>query len=218
MADEGFAVLPIVGEDADAHAATDERVLPTRQVEGLLQALDDGAGHHLGALHAGQVFQHDDELVAAQAGHGVVLAQVQAQALGRGLQQFVAGLVAVLVVDGLEAVEVQEHDGADAFGAVRALQRVRQARVQQQAVGQVGQRVVVGQVLHLRFGVCDARDVGEHAHEVDDLAALVAHRADGQPARVDFTALAAVPDLALPTAELGDVAPQVLEEVAVVAA
>jgi hypothetical protein len=56
----------------------------------------------------GQAGLDHRELVAAQAGHGVALAHAAAQALGGHAQQGVAQRVAQGVVDGLEAVQVDE--------------------------------------------------------------------------------------------------------------
>ena len=98
-----------------------------------------------------QVEQHHHELVAALAGHGVLGAQAVLHAPRRFLQQQVAGGVAMGVVERLEVVQVQEDDRAVLVRAHAAHQRLRQALVQQAAVGQLGQGVVEGQVLDLRL-------------------------------------------------------------------
>ena len=61
--------------------------------------------------------QEHDELVAAEAGDGVVGAGGAAEPLGHRLQEQVADGVAEAVVDVLEAVEVEEEDGAVPVGA-----------------------------------------------------------------------------------------------------
>ena len=61
-----------------------------------------------GSLDAGD---HHRELVAAQAGHGVLRAHASRSALGDRDQQPVADVVAERVVDGLEVVDVDEEDG-----------------------------------------------------------------------------------------------------------
>ena len=70
----------------------------------------------------GVVGEHDGELVAAEPGDGVAVAQLVLQPLGEGAQQPVARLVAEGVVDLLEVVEVeeQERDGVAGAGARRA--------------------------------------------------------------------------------------------------
>ena len=52
------------------------------------------------------LFQHQQELIAAQTGQHVLAAHVHGQALGQGDQQFVADRIAQAVVDVLEAIQV----------------------------------------------------------------------------------------------------------------
>ena len=59
------------------------------------------------------------ELVAAEAGEHVGLAQAAAQQLGDAAQELVAGAVAERVVDVLEVVEVEHQDGAAGAVALR---------------------------------------------------------------------------------------------------
>ena len=92
------------------------------------------------------------ELVAAEARHRVALADVLLDPLGHLAQQLVADRVAERVVDDLEAVEVEEEDGQPLVVAVGLRHGERQAVVEEEAVGQVRQRVVEGEVLDLLLG------------------------------------------------------------------
>jgi len=106
---------------------------------------DEAVGDPPGVLGAGQVVEEDRELVAAEAGDGVVRAQLVGQAGADRRQQQVAGLVPVRVVDLLEAVEVEEQDGERARAraqAAGAAQGMGDAVGEQRAVRQPGQRVV----------------------------------------------------------------------------
>ena len=87
----------------------------------------------------------DGEFVAAEPGHEIGLAHAAAQADGDGLQQFVADHVSERVVDALEFVDVDVEHGKL---PVRrdAGQFVLELFVEQRAVRQVGQRVVMGEV------------------------------------------------------------------------
>ena len=93
--------------DTDARA-DGERPLAgaVRQAEGVDHPLGDvlGLGHRAG--------DQDGELVAAEAGDEVVLADDGVEAAGHLDQQLVAGLVPGDVVDGLEAVEVEHQQAA----------------------------------------------------------------------------------------------------------
>ncbi|CAM5727147.1 hypothetical protein SALBM311S_09336 [Streptomyces alboniger] len=89
-------------------------------------------------------------------------------------QQLVPGLVSDRVVDGLEAVQVdEEHGRAAQRGApvrgAAAGQCLLDAPGEQGAVGQVGQRVVLGVVLELRL----QSDSLGHVPAVEDEAAVV---------------------------------------------
>jgi hypothetical protein len=106
----------------------------------------------------------------AQAGKRVGVAQHAPAACADLQQQTVPAFVAEGVVDRLEAVEVeQQHRGAAAV-APCLQQALAQAVVEQRAVGQVGERVVVGEVQDARFGLLAFGDVGEDADVVARLS------------------------------------------------
>ena len=83
----------------------------------------------------------DGELVAAHARDRVGLADQLAQALGRQLEQLVAGGMTQRIVDVLEVVEVEQVHGQQ-LAAPRAREGLLEALVEQHAVGQAGKRVV----------------------------------------------------------------------------
>ena len=80
-------------------------VEPKRDIEGI----DDALRAVLGIVAAGEVFEQHGEFVAADARHGVALADDLLQALRGGAQDAVAGGVAQRVVDVLEAIQVEEQ-------------------------------------------------------------------------------------------------------------
>ena len=84
---------------------------------------------------------------------------------------------------------------------LRRSQRLLGAVSEQQAIGQIGQRVVMSQVLEFMFGVLDRADVGKHRHVMAEPAQIVVNDADGLPLRVDFAAFAPVPDFPAPLAD-----------------
>ncbi len=100
-------------------------------------ALGDRAADPLGDLHrllGRRLRQEDRELLAAEAGRHVVVAQLLAEDLGDPLQDGVAGEVAVAVVDVAQQVEVghdQRHRALEAAGArdLRGERRREVARV-----------------------------------------------------------------------------------------
>ncbi len=142
----------------------------------LLDRQDQLFGDAGRVARVGQPHQQQHELVAALAADGVVLAHPRAQPTRDLLQHAVANRMAEGVVDRLEPVEVEVQQRA-LVAAVDLRQRLRQAVLEQQAVGQAGQWVVLrlmGQRpgLRLRLG-----DVAQQQHAaVDHPEAVVGGR------------------------------------------
>ena len=140
------------------------------ELEGLAEGLDDVFGNPLNGRPLGHAGQQHGEFVAALAGHGVRFAQAGNDAPGGFDQQAVAGFVAEGVVHFLEAVQVDEHHRDAVVGAVGALDEFGQPVVEQAAVGQAGERVVVGLHPDQGFGLFSLGDVGDHADQSAELA------------------------------------------------
>ena len=154
-------VAGLGGGDADAGAQVQALALEHHgRGEHLEQALDE----HLGLARAAG---EDRELVAAQAGDGVVGAQRVAQPLAADLEQAVAGGVAERVVDLLEVVEVEEGDHR---GLARG-ERLGDPLLEQRAVRQAGQRVLEREPLQLvvaQPAAAGAVEQREQRGEADD--------------------------------------------------
>ena len=147
---------------------------------GLAHRLDDARASDAGIGRLGDGDLQDGELVAAHARDGVGLAHEHAQPLGDHLQQLVAGGMAERVVDGLEVVEVEQVRGDD-LAALDAGKRLLQPLVEQHAVGQAGQRIVMRHVRDLGLGAAllgdvlmrrDRAAVGHRLHRDGDAAAV----------------------------------------------
>ncbi|MNE16874.1 hypothetical protein D3C80_1098330 [compost metagenome] len=154
-----------------------------------------------------QAGQQDDELVAAQAGHGVDVPHLFFQALGDAFEQQVADRMAKAVVDVLETVEVEKQHGSLTFGALGTSEGRLQAVFEQRAVGQASERVVVSLVVEFRLGMFEAGNIGEHRDKVGDGPLAVAHGTDGQPAGIQLAIFAPVVDFALPVPFGGQLVP-----------
>ena len=107
--------------------------------------------------------QHEDELVAAKPRDGVGFAHRAAEPLGDRLQEQVPRVVAERVVDALEMVEVEEQARDLRAVALGARQDLPQPLVQERAVGQPGEDVVLRELV--RVG---GRDL-EFARALSDL-------------------------------------------------
>ncbi len=169
-------------------------------------------------LFRAQVFQHHHILVAADSGRRVGVAQGAGQAPGGFDQDLVARRVAQAVVEGLEAVEVEQQQGAVLAVAFGGNDTLLQPVQQQAAVGQAGKRVVEGQLQHLALCRAGFADVGKGRQVVADLARRVLYAGDGEPFQVNLAAFAPVPDLALPMAFTADRLPHGAVKGGVVAA
>ena len=115
------------------------------KIEWLCQPGDDGRSNGIGAARRG-VGQHHGELVAAQPGDGGAAADGITQPASGFAQQPVASAMAKRVVDGLEAIEIDEQQRAGLAGARRPRQRVLQCFAKQRAVGKAGQRIEARQL------------------------------------------------------------------------
>ena len=178
----GVARAAAVG-DADAQMNADQLVAGVHgRRERSQHPLGDRAGFRDRVVDARQ---HHRELVAAQPRDDVLRAHGMPEPAGHGDEQRVADGVAERVVDDLEVVEVDEQD-AERLRAGRELGA--QALHEQQPVGQLGERVVVGlmvelllQRVQLRDGLlepvvlqCHAGVVGEHFEQAAILDAVAA--------------------------------------------
>jgi hypothetical protein len=94
-----------------------------------------------------EVFGEEHELVARHPCQGVARPDDAAQPLGHGEQEPVPGVVAVGVVDELEAVEVGEEHRGHGVRPPGALGGVLQPLLQQRPVREPGERVVHRPVL-----------------------------------------------------------------------
>ncbi len=114
----------------------DERMLEVVEhlARGKLRAIDVGGR------------QHHRELIAAEPRDRIGRAQRVAQARRHFLQHLIAGVMPERVVDLLEAIEIEQQHGEALVIAMRAQDRLLQPIEEQRAVGQVGERVVVGEI------------------------------------------------------------------------
>ncbi len=135
-------VLTRPGE-RQAHAGR-HRQCVTVELEGFPQRGSDPLGHQLGSQRRIQVLAEDHELVAGQPCQRVSRPQHAGQPRRHRDQQLVSQLMAVLVVDELEAVEVDEQHRGHPPGPARAGDGAIQQLVQESTVGERCQRVVQG--------------------------------------------------------------------------
>ena len=93
--------------------------------------------------------KHQHEFVATHARHGVDLVDHAAQPRGDAIQQLVARVMAERVVDELEAIEVEHQDGELLAVVLGVHHGLVETIVEQDAIGQSGERIVRRQVAQL---------------------------------------------------------------------
>ena len=110
-----------------------------------------------------------DELFATEPGDVVNLAEIVAEATRGVREDGIAAVVAMLVVDGLEAVEVEDDEGEVGASAARVFECVATDLFESSAVEQAGEGVGLGLgfelMLKLRHGEPDDAESGHDSDE-----------------------------------------------------
>jgi hypothetical protein len=106
--------------------------------------------HQVGRQLADEIFgwnfgQQDDKFVAAQTRHQVVVADRRLEPAGNRLQQQIADRMAEIVIDQLEAVEIEEQQRVQIPAAPGAFELGGSQLLELAAVGNAGQVIVRGQ-------------------------------------------------------------------------
>ena len=130
---------------------------------------------HFGIRRARDAGHDDRELVAAEAGNGIGRARHGTQPGTDLADQLVAGRMAERVVDRLEAVEI-EIEERSAPPCPRAKQRFAELLLEEEAVGEPGQRIVERDELDLVLSALALGHVAGDADEADDAAGLAGQR------------------------------------------
>lgn len=147
-----------------------------------------------------QTGQQQGEFVPAHPRHGVALADTAAKAARYFLEHHVPGGMAKGIVDGFEAVEVDEQYRNPLASALGDLQGTAEAVLEQGAVRQPRQAVVIGQAFDPRLAGLAVADVREEADIADQIAIIIMHCADAGPRGEHVAVLALLDDLPFPAA------------------
>src|SRR5580704_18452620 len=131
------------------------------------------------------------EFVAPQSRDGVSFADTCLQSLRDGLEQGVARGMAEGIVDGLEFVEIKHKHGKTGAFAACSVDRVCCSFEENRAVGELGQRIVAGEVANLLLGALALGHVVCRSHA--GAAALIDERASFDGNVDDATVCGEVP-------------------------
>ncbi|MNI38288.1 hypothetical protein D3C73_924210 [compost metagenome] len=190
----------VTGEQADTDAGVDEQPMPV-DIERLLEALDDPLGQRRGLHQLRTALGQHGELITTQARQGDCGVEHRSQAFGHRLEYLVTDRVPKAVVDHHEVIQIDHQQRATPLVQLRRCQGLGGAVGEQQAIGQAGKRIVMGQVPQFVFRILDGADIGKYRHEMTATPQVVVNHANGLPLRIDFAAFAPVPDFAAPLAD-----------------
>ena len=144
---EGFGVIGVVGEygnaDACAHARV-ERAEAQRRFECRVKA-----GDELQQAITIMIRRQGDEFVTAEPSDNIVLSQFLPHPFREHDQDGVAGLVAVHVIDFLEAVEVDGDDSEFCSRGPRDFDLALELSLEAGPVRQAGERIVHGHMMQV---------------------------------------------------------------------
>ena len=158
--EQGLGIVAIVGEHADPDAHRDPQIMAGDAARPGDRG-DDVCRRPPRIVGVGQLREHDHELVPALTADRVRAPDAPCQFAPDGVEQFVPQQVSQRVVDLLEAIDVQKEDRHPALVTMGQRERVHQTVAQQQAVREIGQRIVAR-----RMGQLSRRLIGAPPQEV----------------------------------------------------
>ena len=194
VADQTRRVDHTRGSDGDPQAGG-QRHPDAGDQEGLAQCLRDPDGDVVCVLGVCEILEEQDELVAGEARQGVAGAEQSGEAPSNLYQQQVSCLVSEGVVEGLEAVQVDEQHPERPSGSEGAVRRMLQTVLQHQPVRQAGQGVAQGELLvtgRLHLGLGPRRGVeqvrrGDVGQRLRGSPVTLVQIAGGVPVQVEGT-------------------------------
>ena len=95
------------------------------------------------------VVKYEDELVSADACHGIHVARTHSKTLGHHFKQAIPGMVAEFIVDPLETIQVQKHNGKLLLVAPGPRNSLIQTVIEQGPVGKIGEHIEIRQLRDL---------------------------------------------------------------------
>jgi hypothetical protein len=145
----GVVGVARIESNADTHPDLDGRAVDLKRFR--------QRGYHPGCDPFGQfaigATDGKGELVTAKSCQRILRSRELRKPAGDGDEKPIAGGVAVNVVDGFEAVQVEREERERVLGAAGVDKTPVEALVEQTAVGNAGQRIVSGEGACLRLGV-----------------------------------------------------------------
>ncbi len=199
LAQQDLGIAAVVRQQADTDGGADHQLLFADD-DRLADALQQTTAQVRQTAEAAVGVEQHDEFVAGQAGDGVGLTEGLAQPSRHLAQQRIGRLVAEAFIEQLETVQIDIQHRHVAAVAAHPLTGFLQPLLQQAAVGQPGEIVVMGQVAQTLLDLAPHAEVGDEGDHMGDAAVGITHLAQLHPLRIDLAALARLDQLALPVA------------------
>ncbi len=160
--------------DSDAHGKKNFMPAQKKRIGKHLMNL---VRNQVGASDVLDVFQQDSEFVAPEMSRRVCISQAAFQLFAQFDQQLISHRMSETVVDSLEVIDIQCHDGKKEIfvangqgdGAVDAIQ-------EQSAVGQIRQVAEEGTLQQVLFALFAVADIGQRSCDLDDFSILISCR------------------------------------------
>ena len=168
-------IAAVIGEQRDADAGSSTHG-PLVELEGRGEHIKKFACEGRGIGRRLQADLDDSKFVAAKPGESIALADHALQPVGQGAQELVSCRMAERVVHILEVIEIDDHHGDLRRIAAGEGQGLRQAVVEQGAIGQPGQRIVQSQAAQLFFRFLALGYVPDHREGAGNPAVALADR------------------------------------------
>src|ERR1700687_749215 len=133
-----------------------------------------------GAVLDLEIGEQDDELISSHACDSVGLADAGTEPVTNLEKKSVPRLVAERVVDALEVVEIDDHDGDVVVVTRRALDTDLEPVAEEGPGGEIGERIVVGEILEVFVRLFTLGDVVAYCDAADGGATVVLEGGDGE--------------------------------------
>ena len=193
--DEALRVLGIARECGDAEARTQIHDVVGPQLD--LCLADGGLDtvDRLDSFLIARVGQDDEELVAGVTNDGIAVANVAREYVGKGTEHSVSLLVAVVVVDALEVIEVDGDERGRSLAFLRPADLLFEGHEEVAGIGEagelVGQRGLLGEPILV--GVVDG-DSGLARDRTGETGFVIREGTAGGPIETDSADGAALAD------------------------
>ena len=161
-----------VGDQADRQAGRIRLASP--EESGFEDDLAQRFRHPHGVLRTAAAQDHA-EFIAANPRQQIAFAQALLQQSAQLANQLVASGMSTAVVDNLQLIEVEVHDGMTGPRRRRQRQHRAELALEFAPVRQAGQRVMTGLMRHLQRMFSLGTDVVQNHHHTKRFASLVAH-------------------------------------------